>query len=57
MSTHVMSGRSFTLSVQFSTNVYGSGKTVPYAVISISLYFFCHRYLNLKSMLSLTPSL
>ena len=29
MSAHVMSQRSFTLSFQFSTNVYGSGKTVP----------------------------
>ena len=40
MSAHVMSGRSFTFSFQFSTNVYGSGKTVPSAVISFSSYFF-----------------
>ena len=29
MSAHAMSQRSFTLSFQFSTNVYISGKTVP----------------------------
>ena len=40
MSAHVMSGRGFTLSFQFSTNVYGSGKTVPSPVISVSSYFF-----------------
>ena len=40
MSAHVMSGRSFELSFQFSTNVYRSGKTVPSAVISFSSCFF-----------------
>ena len=40
MSAHVMSGRSFALSFQLSTNVYRSGKTVPSAVISFSSYFF-----------------
>ena len=40
MSSHVVSGRSFTLSFQFSTNVPGSGKTAPSAFISFSSFFF-----------------
>ena len=40
MSNHVMSGMSFTLSFQFSTNVCGSDKTVTSVVISFSSNFF-----------------
>ena len=48
MSAHVMSGRSFTLSFQFSTNVYDSSKPVPPAVISFSSYFFLSSLFKFK---------
>ena len=48
MLAHIMPGRSFTMSFQFSTNVYRSGKTVPSAVISFSSYFFLSSLLKFE---------
>ena len=56
MSAHVMSGTSFTLPFNFLLMYTDLAKQCHLQLLVSLHIFFYHRYLSLKSMLSLTPS-